>query len=101
MRTETMTYSRYKKHYSDCETVRGSYDKSTKTIAVIIPAGRMKKSGVRGEHFHAYEIYCMDKGRKCYIVYRAVSLENALKQHKRACKENNWEYLEEVGHIYL
>lgn len=103
MTTETMKYNRYKKHYSDCDTVRGSYDKETKTIAVIIPEGRMKKSGVRGQHFHGYELYCIDNknNRKVYITYSAVSLENAQKQHKKWCKECDYEYTDEVKHIYL
>ena len=101
MRTETMTYSRYKKHYSDCETVSGSYDKATKTIVVIIPAERMKKSGVRGQHFSGYELYCIDNGRKCAISYRAVSLENARKQHKKCCRDNGYQYTDEVKHVYL
>ncbi len=29
MTVERMYYGRYKHHYSDCETVPGSYDKST------------------------------------------------------------------------
>lgn len=97
-----MLYSQYKQHYPDCQTVRGSYDEGKKTIEVIIPEGRMKNSGVRGQHFHGYEIYCIDdKGRKVFVTYRAVSDDNALKQHKKFCKDNNYEYLEEFGRIYL
>lgn len=46
-----MKYSRYKKSYSDCETIHGTYDKETKTIGVVIPDGRMKNSGVRGQSY--------------------------------------------------
>ncbi len=45
MQTERMLYKRYKKSCGDCDTVPGSYDKSTKTIMVIILEGGMKSSG--------------------------------------------------------
>ena len=48
MTEERMLYRRYKTAYADCQTVPGTYDKATKTIVVIIPEGRMRKSGVRG-----------------------------------------------------
>lgn len=44
MTTERMLYRRYKTAYADCETVPGSYDASTKSIAVLIPDGRKKPS---------------------------------------------------------
>ena len=97
-----MLYRRYKQHYSDCETVRGTYDENDRTIEVIVPEGRMKNSGVRGQRFHGYEIYFVDdKGRKGFVSYRAVSKENALKQHKKFCNSNGYTYTEEIGHIYL
>lgn len=83
----TMAYSQYKKHYSDCTTVKGSYDEHTKTIKVVIPEGRMKKSGVRGNHFSAYHLYFKNKnGEVGYFVYRAIDLEHAMKQHLKECK---------------
>lgn len=33
-----MQYRDYKRHYANCETVRGSYDASGKTIVVLVPA---------------------------------------------------------------
>ena len=45
MKEVTMLYRRYKQHYSDCETVADSYNKSLKTIVVLIPDGRVKSSG--------------------------------------------------------
>ena len=50
MEIERMLYRRYKTSYADCETVLGSYDKATKTIEVMLPEGRKKKSGVRGKY---------------------------------------------------
>ena len=51
METKRMRYAQYKKHYADCKTVPGSYDKADRTIEVLLPEGRVKPSGVRGEHF--------------------------------------------------
>jgi len=53
---ERMFYGTYKKHYADCETLPGSYDKITKSIIVLIPDGRMKKSGTRGAILSLYPI---------------------------------------------
>ena len=91
MEIKTMHYSQYKNHYADCETVKGSYDKLCKTIQVIIPEGRMKKSGVRGKRFRGYQIgLTKQNGEHGYCTYRAVSKENAMKAHVKWCKENGW-----------
>lgn len=37
-----MQYRDYKRHYANCETVRGSYDASSKTIIVLVPASMMQ-----------------------------------------------------------
>ena len=37
-----MQYRDYKRHYANCETVRGSYDTSTKTIVVLVPVSMMQ-----------------------------------------------------------
>lgn len=82
----TMKYRQYKEHYSDCETIAGSYNDYTDsrgishgpaTIDVIIRNGRLKASGVRGKHFCGFQFSSPDGGRICY---RAVSEENARKQ---------------------
>lgn len=76
-----MPYRQYKQHYADCETVPGTYDAGSKSIVVIVPAGRMKASGVRGRHFSTYELWWQDeRGEKHYTPYRAISRENAMKQ---------------------
>jgi hypothetical protein len=84
----TMAYARYKEHYSDCETVEGSFKRDNKTgdtrIDVIVRAGRMKNSGVRGEHFAGYEIEWFENGEKCFSSFRAVSEENAMKQARKS-----------------
>lgn len=91
MKEVTMLYRQYKQHYSDCETVADSYNKSLKTIAVLIPDGRVKPSGVRGRRFSGYQLWFLDEnGEKKFCSYRAVSAENATKQHKKVCKENGW-----------
>lgn len=84
-----MPYKQYKEHYSDCETICGSFDRhensrgiSTRkaTIKVIIREGRLKNSGVRGKHFYGF-IFETDKGT--HVGYRAVCEQNARKQMKK------------------
>lgn len=93
----TMPYKQYKEHYSDCETVTGSYNEHLReremtrryipaTIDVIIREGRLKNSGVRGEHYSGYEVQ-NENGMK--VVYRAVKEENAI---RRAEKEFGGEW---------
>lgn len=79
----TMLYSRYKKHYADCKTVPGSYNKVDRTIDVFVPDGRMKPSGMRGQTLYMFEVYGVDKnGFTQVAVLRATCLENAVKQIK-------------------
>lgn len=77
----TMPYKNYKEHYSDCETVAGSFSANygRAEISVIVRSGRMVPSGVRGKHFYGFEFTTEDGKRVCY---RAVSEENARKQAK-------------------
>lgn len=89
-----MPYKQYKEHYSDCETVSGSFDKEKTTIRVIIRKGRMKNSGVRGKHFSGFEFRTKHGERVCY---RAVSEENARKQLEKDFPNSaDWE----CTHIY-
>lgn len=37
-----MQYCDYKRHYANCETVRGSYDAGSKTVVVLVPASMMQ-----------------------------------------------------------
>lgn len=99
-----MPYRQYKAHYSDCETIAGSYDPHENakgectdypTIKVIIRAGRLKASGVRGEHYHGWEFTAVDEnGKKMVVCKRAVSCENALKQIMKdpELRKYEWEY---------
>lgn len=94
-----MPYKQYKEHYSDCETIYHSYDphseeefKRTRrvipTIAVIIRKGRLKASGVRGEHYSGYQME-NELGEKC--TYRAITEENALKRINKDFPEHTWQ----------
>lgn len=83
-----MPYKQYKEHYSDCETIIGSFDNhedsrgnchGVPTIKVIIREGRLKKSGVRGEHFYGFS-FAPSADCKNGITYRAVCEENAWKR---------------------
>lgn len=84
-----MPYKQYKERYSDCETIIGSYDAhqdpygnstGSATIKVIIREGRLKNSGVRGQHYSGYE-FEMEDGTK--VVYRAISEATARKRMKK------------------
>lgn len=84
-----MPYSQYKSHYSDCETVAGSYNShqredgtqmSQPTIDVIIRKGRLKNSGTRGEHY-AYYTVINENGEK--MTYKAISEDTAIKRARR------------------
>lgn len=98
-----MPYRQYKEHYSDCEVLAGSFDDgcdsrgrkiAETTVEVIIRAGRLKNSGVRGEHFYGFEFETDSGGLVCY---RAVSEENARKRMLKDYPESkNWE----CTHIY-
>ena len=87
MSVETMLYRRYKQHFSDCEIIAGSYNKELKTIDVIIPEGRMKKSGVRGKTFHYMEFKGVEiaTGRKVRCTVKATCRENAIKRLSKNC----------------
>ena len=86
--TRQMSYRKYKTSYADCKTVAGSYDAGTKTIEVIIPEGREKPSGTRGERYNYFpDVKIYDKSGEPFTVsLKAVSWDNALKQIKR----NGW-----------
>lgn len=88
-----MDYRQYKEHYADCETVPGSYGEKydahgykygNPTIDVIVRAGRMKNSGVRGKHFSGYEITFTENGETRRATFRAVCEENAIKRARKA-----------------
>ena len=88
----TMDYKRYKAHYADCETVPDSYKDyvdylgrrvKDPTIDVIVRAGRMVPSGVRGKNFKTYYVaFTIDGAPKCKAYY-AVSYENAEKRCRK------------------
>lgn len=98
-----MPYRQYKEHYSDCEVLAGSFDDgcdsrgrkiAETTVEVIIRAGRLKNSGVRGKHFYGFEFRTDSGGLVCY---RAVSEENARKRMLKDYPESgSWE----CNHIY-
>lgn len=88
-----MSYKAYKQHYADCETVEGSYDDEFKIIKVIVRAGRMKPSGVRGERFKGYELENENGG---HITYRAVCEDNAIKRANKELPGHEWKCV----HIY-
>lgn len=80
----TMLYSQYKKHYADCKTVPNTYDKNRKTIDVIVPEGRMKPSGVRGQKFRTIYLMVGDDAQHTFEQgFRAITYQNALKQAKK------------------
>ena len=87
MTVETMTYRRYKQHFSNCDTVVGSYDKERKTIEVFLPDGRLKPSGVRGQSFHWMEFTGVENatGREVRCTIKATCRANAIKRLPTDC----------------
>lgn len=87
MTVERMLYRRYKTSFADCETVHGSYDKQSKTIVVLLPAGRMKPSGTRGRSYRYMEFNGIENatGRKVCCTIKATCLENAIKRLPSDC----------------
>lgn len=87
MTTETMLYRRYKQHFADCETVVGSYDKERKTIEVLLPEGRLKPSGVRGQTFKYMEFHGIENatGRTVRCTIKATCRQNAIKRLPTDC----------------
>lgn len=97
--TWEIPFKQYKQHYSDCETVPGSFKEGTQyqpkaSITIIVRKGRMKNSGVRGEKF-GYYTFRNELGKE--ITYKAVSEENATNRvnkenpgHTWKCTVINW-----------
>lgn len=85
----TMPYRAYKEHYADCETVAGSFsaDNGKATIDVIVRAGRLVASGVRGQRFSTYVF--LNKLTEKKVCFYAVCEENALKQAKKEGYDTN------------
>ncbi|MDO5785554.1 MAG: hypothetical protein Q4P20_10885 [Eubacteriales bacterium] len=89
-----MPYRIYKQSYADCDTIPGSYDKSNKTVEVIVPDGRMKPSGVRGQKFCTIWLHVGNDAEHTFEQgFRAVSTRNAIRQARRQYK-----YVQEVAH---
>lgn len=89
-----MPYRQYKMHYADCETLAGSFREIERGreigsyITIILRAGRLKASGVRGERFSGY---CCENEKGEKVTYRAVSEENAIKRASKEFPGHNWE----------
>lgn len=84
-----MPYKQYKEHYSDCETVCDSFEKIRfgSYIDVIIREGRLKESGVRGQHYNSYECTNSD-GMK--VTYKAVCEDNAIRRAEKEFGGEGW-----------
>lgn len=77
-----MPYRQYKRHYSDCEILAGSYDVKFKSIKVIIREGRLKNSGTRFKSFHTFDFRNRNNCEEEYV-FKAICEENAWKQLKK------------------
>lgn len=84
-----ITYKQYKTHYSDCETITGSYrvEDGKAMIDVIVRDGRMKESGTRFQHYSGYQ-FINENGETA--TYRAVSEDNAYRRCKKDFPEFKW-----------
>lgn len=88
-----MPYRQYKEHYSDCETIVGSYVNKTKTIEVIIRKGRLKNSGVRGKTF---KTFFFENELEKRVAYYAVCEENAQKRAESEYPEHTWKLVQVI-----
>lgn len=100
--TWEIPFKQYKQHYSDCETVPGSFKAPTEyrrqaLITIIVRKGRMKNSGVRGETFKYYT-FENELGKK--ITYKAVSEENATKRVNKENPGHTWKCTVIIGIDY-
>lgn len=94
-----MKYKQYKEHYSDCETICGSFrrnDWGESFVDVILKADRLKASGVRGQHYAGYEFFVTENGERSRVCYRAVNEDNAFKR----CQKEFPNAEIEAGKIY-
>lgn len=87
MKEIRMRYRDYKQHYADCGNL-GDYDKNSRTITVLVPDGRIKESGTRGQSFHYYEFHGIESrtGRQVQITIKATYLGNATKRLPSDCE---------------
>lgn len=94
MAIERMLYRRYKRSFSDCKILPGTYHKDSKTIAVIIPEGRMKKSGIRGKHFHwmYFDGVEIATGKKVQVCIKAIDKDHAIKQLENKYPDCKFDY---------
>lgn len=89
-----MPYRQYKMHYADCETLAGSYREIERGreigsyITIILREGRLKASGVRGEHFAGY---CLENEKGERATFRAVCEANAIRQANKEFPGHTWE----------
>ena len=90
MTEEWMPYKKYKQHYADCKTVPGSYNKFSKMIKVLVPEGRKKPSGVRGQSYSYiwFEGTENNTGRRVRICIKAISIDHAIKRLPSDCVWN-------------
>lgn len=96
-----MPYGQFKEHYSDCETIIGSFHTDrdhVSRIDVIIRDGRLKNSGTRGKHFHKFALE-NSKGEKIYA--KAIDVDNAIRQAKKLHPEEEWKIAEIKIHDYI
>ena len=102
MEIERMLYRRYKTSYADCETVLGSYDKATKTIEVMLPEGRKKKSGVRGQRYKYMEFTGVENatGRKVRCTIKATCRANAIKRLPKEYPSCTWDISRRIKDTY-
>lgn len=100
--TWEIPFKQYKQHYSDCETVPGSFKAPTEyrrqaLITIIVRKGRMKNSGVRGGTF-SYYTFKNELGKE--ITYKAVSEENATKRVNKENPGHTWKCTVIIGRDY-
>ena len=98
-----MLYREYKTRYPECKNL-GDYDKTRKTITVLLPASVEERPNFGNRYTMSEFAFEAIPDRKEYspIFYQdAKNYKNALAHAKRKCKEWGWEFVGDApGHEF-
>ena len=91
-----MPYKQYKEHYSDCETVAGTfrnrYD-GRPVIDVIIRDGRLVPSGTRGRHYKGFQFETSNIGATTYYAISEETARRRLLKDFPETTDADWELI--------
>ena len=95
-----MPYKQYKEHYSDCETVAGSFRErydGKAVIEVIIREGRLVPNGTRGRHYKGFQFEAQNIGKTTYYAISEETARRRLLKDFPETSDADWELV----HIFV